>query len=74
MHLLKLPKHYWTRKREFVSYFCENKRNGCIDDILDEEEIVSVDLPEVLDSAGPPGKLVVWIVLCHHYSIAIPGV
>ena len=43
-------------------------------DILDEDEIVSVDLPEILEGAGPSSKLIVWIVLCHHYcSIAISG-
>ena len=24
MHLLKFPKHYWTKKLEFLSYFFEN--------------------------------------------------
>ena len=42
-------------------------------DILDEDEIVSVDLPEILEGARPASKLIVRIVLCHHYSIAIPG-
>ena len=57
-----------------VSHSCMNV--SLIDeenDILDEDEIVSVNLPEILEGAGPTNKLIVWIVLCHHYSIAIPG-
>lgn len=41
--------------------------------LLDEQQTVPVDLPEVLDGAAAAGKLVVGIVLRHHNSIAVPA-